>query len=151
MAIVAFTITLATGFRSYEAERTGHGSSILADVPGAVVQELRSRGCQIPAKAPRNIIKGEFLKLGLTDWAALCSTKKGTSLLVFPGGSREQVAVLETHARGFSKWSIATTEQEALKALKASWGWRGPDSTPSIAILGSGGNAVETLDTRRPT
>jgi hypothetical protein len=73
-----------------------------AEPPVSVVQELQNRGCRVSNKKPKDIIRGEFLKPGQSDWAALCSTKKTTSLLVFPGGSTEGIAVLETNSKGFS-------------------------------------------------
>jgi hypothetical protein len=115
---VALILTLATGARSFG-----------ADPPALVVQELRSRGCKVSNKKPKNIIRGEFLNPGQFDWAALCSMKKSTSLLVFPGGSTEGIAVLETISKGFSKWSISVAGQEQLKSSEPPRGWRELPST----------------------
>jgi hypothetical protein len=49
-----------------------------------------------------SLIHGEFFNPGQIDWAALCSAKGSTSLLVFPEGSTEYISVLETHPKGFS-------------------------------------------------
>ena len=61
------------------------------ELPAAVVQELLRRGCTIPqtaySKKPHNVIKGEFAKPGQDDWAALCSIKGVSTILVFWNGS----------------------------------------------------------------
>ena len=101
----------------------------IRDLPVAVAQELRSRGCRVPNKDSINIIRGEFFKPGQVDWAALCSTKKSTSLLVFPDGSTEQIAVLQTTPKAFSKWSISVISQEQLKLSSSIGGWKGPQFT----------------------
>ena len=95
-----------------------------AEPPVSVVQKLRNRGCRVSNKKPKDIIRGEFLKPGQSDWAALCSTKKTTSLLVFPGGSTEGIAVLETNSKGFSKWSISVIGQEELKSSDPTARWK---------------------------
>ena len=99
----------------------------VSDPPTAVVQELQSRGCKLPNKKSKGVVvHGEFFRPGQSDWAALCSTKKSTSLLVFPDGSRERVEVLQTMPRSFSKWSISVINQEPLTSFKSTWDWRGP-------------------------
>ena len=99
----------------------------ISALPTAVIQELQSRGCKLPNKKSKGvIIHGEFFRPGQSDWAALCSTKKSTSLLVFPDGSRERVEVLETMPKRFSKWSISVVDQERLTSFKSTWNWRGP-------------------------
>ena len=60
------------------------------ELPRNVVRELQRRGCTIPqpySDRRANVIRGEFVKPGQTDWAVLCSTKGSTSLLVFWNGS----------------------------------------------------------------
>ncbi len=97
------------------------------DPPAAVLQELLSRGCKLPGKRSKGaIITGEVFKRGQSDWAALCFGKKSASLLVFPEGSRERVALLEMMPREDSKWSISVLSQEQLNSLKSSWGEKGP-------------------------
>jgi hypothetical protein len=99
----------------------------IPDLPTAVIQELQSRGCKLPNKKSKGVVvHGEFFRPGQSDWAALCSTKKSTSLLVFPDGSRERVEVLQTMPRSFSKWSISVINQEPLTSFKSTWDWRGP-------------------------
>jgi hypothetical protein len=102
-------------------------SAAFRSPPAAVVQELRSRGCKVSDKKPRNIIQGEFFRPGQSDWAALCSTKKSTGLLVFPGGSAERAALLATNPKGFSRWSITAIGPERLKTLRSIGGWKGPE------------------------
>lgn len=97
------------------------------DAPAAVIRELRSRGCKGPHETIENIIHGEYIKLGQTDWVALCSTKSSTQMLVFPQGKAEQIAVLETHPKGFSRWTISTIDRAMLKRMNAAWAGRGPE------------------------
>ena len=60
-------------------------------LPKAVMQELERRNCTIPqvwgTHPPGNVIYGEFLKKGQKDWAALCSVRLKSSILVMPAGS----------------------------------------------------------------
>lgn len=56
-------------------------------LPSAVANQLDARGCMIPqtyeANGPENVITGSFQKPGSDDWAALCSVRGVTTLLVF--------------------------------------------------------------------
>jgi hypothetical protein len=84
------------------------------ELPPNIVRELQRRGCEIPqdellAPKPNNVIKGEFLRPGQTDWAVLCSVKGVSSILVFwnsfernPAsiGSDQDRSYLEGEARG---------------------------------------------------
>jgi hypothetical protein len=90
----------------------------LADVPAAVIQEMQTRGCKALGKKPKNVIRGEFIKTGQLDWAALCLTKKQAILLVFPDGAREQVMAVETVPRTFSNWSIAAAARVNMNELQ---------------------------------
>ena len=83
--------------------------SAFPELPPAVIQTLQARGCQIPQIQRRkrdNVIRGEFLKSGQTDWAVLCTTKKLTELLVLENGSADQVVVIASFSNGFAKWTI---------------------------------------------
>ena len=146
---LTFVMTLTMGVCLVYAEPPQPSPSAFPSVPVAVVQELQSRGCKIPGKKSRRVIHGEFFKPGQSDWAALCSTKKSTSLIVFPDGSREQVAVIETMPRGFSKWSIFVISQEQLDSIKSTTGWTGSASNAidhqgisSIVEFGEPGRCV---------
>jgi len=60
------------------------------ELPRNVDRELQRRGCTIPQPYTgkrANVIQGEFVKPGQTDWAVLCSTQGYTRLLVFRNGS----------------------------------------------------------------
>ncbi len=61
------------------------------ELPDSIVRELQHRGCTIPqeadARAPHNVISGQFAKPRQTDWAVLCSLKRASSILVFWAGS----------------------------------------------------------------
>jgi hypothetical protein len=127
---VALVVTVSTAICRADAGALVRTPSKSPDIPDAVFHELQSRGCKLPDKKSKGvIIHGEFFKPGQSDWAALCSTTKSTSLLVFPDGSRERVQVLEIMPRRFSKWSISVINQERLNSIKATWGWRGPVPT----------------------
>lgn len=53
-----------------------------AEAPKTVKATLRELGCRIPqpwaadTKKPHNLIRGEFMEAGRTQWAALCSRKR---------------------------------------------------------------------------
>ncbi|HTM16424.1 MAG TPA: hypothetical protein VL135_05955 [Terracidiphilus sp.] len=57
------------------------------DLPDAVVETLRQRGCLIPqtyqAHRPENVIHASFDRAGSSDWAVLCSAQGKVELLVF--------------------------------------------------------------------
>lgn len=61
------------------------------ELPENLAAALRRRGCRIPQvpmiEGRHNVIKGEFLKPGQTDWAVLCSGGGVSSILVFWNGS----------------------------------------------------------------
>jgi len=124
---VALVLTVTIGAWRVEAEPPRPTPTTFSDLPTAVLQELQSRGCKLPNKKSKGvIIHGEFFRSEQSDWAALCFTKKSTSLLVFPYGSRERVEVLETMPTKFSKWSISVINQERLTSIKSTRLWRGP-------------------------
>jgi len=60
-------------------------------LPKELIQELERRRCTVPqvsgSRQPSNVIRGEFLKKGQSDWAVLCSVNMKSSILVFPDGS----------------------------------------------------------------
>jgi hypothetical protein len=60
------------------------------ELPSPVVRELDNRKCLVPqypktwkATDRINVVRGEFAKAGQKDWAVVCSTPEGASLLVF--------------------------------------------------------------------
>lgn len=72
--------------------------AMFASLPPAIRRELEKRGCTIPqsftATRPGNIISGRFTSAAKTDWAALCSVNRMSSILVFRSGSVSSVAEL---------------------------------------------------------
>lgn len=75
-------------------------------LPRNVIHTLEARGCSIPqlfgTSEPHNVVKGEFMKKGQTDWAVLCSRNKRSSILIFAGGSSKRVtAIAESADRTF--------------------------------------------------
>ena len=98
-------------------------------LPSIVANELDARGCMIPqtyeANGPENVITGSFQKPGSDDWAALCSVRGMTTLLVFfqsdlshPIALRHQpdkewMGVEPSFAYG-SAWGILTVSPRAV-------------------------------------
>ena len=74
--------------------------AIFASLPLGIRRNLETRGCTIPqaftANRPGNVIRGRFTSAAATDWAALCSVNRVSSILVFRGGSVSSVAELAT-------------------------------------------------------
>ena len=68
------------------------------ELPHNVAGALQRRGCTVPQEAftkkPHNVIRGEFAKSGQTDWAALCSVKGVSTILVFWNGSENNPAAI---------------------------------------------------------
>jgi hypothetical protein len=64
-------------------------------VPPAIVEALEQRGCRVPQPytigGPHNLIHGRFRNAEQEDWAVLCSRDRQTSLLIFWGGSPDEV------------------------------------------------------------
>ncbi|HEY1768116.1 MAG TPA: hypothetical protein VGG26_10685 [Terracidiphilus sp.] len=65
--------------------------SSFPQLPGAVGNLLKERGCLIPqtyeAHQPENVVEASLERAGSKDWAVLCSEKGTVSLLVFFGDS----------------------------------------------------------------
>ena len=72
--------------------------AMFASLPLGIRRDLEKRGCTIPqaftANRPSNVISGRFTSPAKTDWAALCSVNRVSSILVFRGGSVSDVAEL---------------------------------------------------------
>jgi hypothetical protein len=117
-------------------------------LPRELIQELERRRCTVPqvwgSREPGNVIRGEFLKKGQTDWAVLCSVNMKTSILVFANGSPSNPisiaegedlkmlqGVREGHI-GYSRQIVPVGEQYILDHYRA---FGGP-KPPSIDHLG---------------
>lgn len=65
------------------------------ELPDGVKKELEKRQCAVPqnfiSTRPHNVIHGEFAKKGQEDWAVLCSSGRMSAILVFWGGSGNDV------------------------------------------------------------
>ena len=59
-----------------------HGGT--AELPANLQAEVQRLGCQVPDA--ESVIRGQFERAGLTDWAVLCSKARTTTLLVFWNG-----------------------------------------------------------------
>jgi len=68
------------------------------ELPANVSRELQRRRCKVPQEAfttkQNNIVRGEFVKPGQTDWAALCSNRGVSSILIFWDGSEKNPSVV---------------------------------------------------------
>lgn len=70
------------------------------DLPASIAHALDQRGCAVPQASwlntePHNVVRGAFREPGHEDdWAVLCSREGSSSILVFWGGSAEEVAEL---------------------------------------------------------
>lgn len=58
-----------------------------AELPANLTTQLQRLGCVIPGREGLNVIRGEFGRQRITDWAVLCWKARVTTLLVFWGGS----------------------------------------------------------------
>ena len=90
-------------------------------LPPAIRQELERRQCLIPqtyqAKAPENVVAGEFREKGVKSWAVLCSSGGMSTLLVFGSDSLGQPEELRTR-----KDAEATVPQLLSPGLGFAWG-----------------------------
>jgi hypothetical protein len=70
------------------------------DLPTAVQDQLRQRGCLIPqtyqAYGPENVVHARLEGPGTSDWAVLCSAHGTVSLLVFFGSAPGHPHLLAT-------------------------------------------------------
>ena len=97
------------------------------DVPPSVRRELVRLGCTIPqtfgSDRPHNIISGRFMSPARTDWAALCSRDRISTILVFPAG--EAASAIEVAAAP----DVATCRDSA--AMRLASRVRSPSPTRS--------------------
>jgi hypothetical protein len=67
------------------------------ELPLVVRDDLRKRGCTIPqspdTQERHNVISGQFIRSGQSDWAALCSVALVSRVIVYRGGT---TAVIDT-------------------------------------------------------
>ena len=63
--------------------------SAFKEMPPEFQKMLQRRGCLVPqsiaSEEPHNVIRGEFARPGQMDWAALCSRKGSSAIVVFWG------------------------------------------------------------------
>jgi hypothetical protein len=90
-------------------------------LPTRVAETLQKMRCEIPqeveTRRPNNLIKGRFIRPGQTTWAALCS-ERGTSRIVVVDGRGKAVAALAERsdstymAPNFSRIILVATPDE---------------------------------------
>ncbi len=73
-------------------------------LPTAIVERLEARKCLIPQyhynKTPHNVIRGSFTGAKRNEWAALCSRRGTSSILVFSADSAKLVAEISAAKDG---------------------------------------------------
>ena len=123
---IALILALMASISQSQAKARSFPPSVFPELPNEVVAELDRRGCQIPQIARHkrsNVIQGEFLKPGQTDWAVLCMTKQETTLLVFANGAGQQPMEVERrNGKGSAdRWSITPVNKGIMLDLVRSW------------------------------
>lgn len=127
------------------------------ELPGQLQAKLVEQGCEVPQpwlalefdadfKPPVNVIQGEFLRAGQTDWAVLCSRGGMSSVLVFWAGSAshsEELAPAEDRSffqavtadglPGYSRLIVAVGPEAILRYQEAH---AGPEMPPGVGHEG---------------
>jgi len=115
-------------------------------LPHNIATSLQAEGYTIPQcylfDEPHNVVPGEFAQQGQVDWAVLCSKDGLSSIIVFWGGSSENVARLAQEPDesflqsidanggiGFSRL-IHTVDKEGVLDCYAAYG--GPEPPPEL-------------------
>ena len=73
-------------------------------VPKTVKATLNGLGCLIPQSGtnkPHNVIRGEFMKAGRTQWAALCSRNRSSAIIVLDENGRIRAELASAPDRNF--------------------------------------------------
>ena len=74
-------------------------------VPKTVKATLSGLGCRIPqpwgTKKPHNLIRGEFMEAGRTQWAALCSRNRLSAIIVIDKNGRIRAELASVPDLGF--------------------------------------------------
>ena len=97
--------------------------SAFPELPKRITQELERRGCTIPQvsadKTQQNVIKGEFTSKGPTDWAALCSLNRVSTILIFRNASEREPLELAPQSDADNLQSGGGTAIEYSRAISA--------------------------------
>jgi hypothetical protein len=106
-------------------------------LPPQVISALEARRCTIPQSygdsLPHNVIQGNFVKKGQSDWAVLCSRARASTILIVWGGPsscpdemevREDKAYLRKIAGGRIKFSrqLRTVGRDYILKMYARFG-----------------------------
>jgi hypothetical protein len=95
--------------------------SAFPELPTKIRRELERRGCTIPQvsadKKPQNVIKGEFTGRGRTDWAALCSVNRVSTILVFRNASEREPLELAPQSDPDNLQGVGGTASEYSRAI----------------------------------
>ena len=112
---------------------------VFSEVPARLRTELKRLGCTIPqpsgASTRRNVVSGRFTTAARKDWAALCSRRGTSAILVFQGSSPTPVRELaaqpdaqymqvmdRTRAIGYSRGLAVATPQLIRRRLQGGGG-----------------------------
>ena len=76
------------------------------EVPESVQATLSLLGCRIPQpwgtnEKPRNLIRGEFMEAGRTQWAALCSRNRSSAIIVTDENGRVRAELASARDKYF--------------------------------------------------
>jgi hypothetical protein len=130
---VAVMLFLSAGVCHLRAGTRSLPPSAFPELPANVAGELDRRECRIPQPERHkrnNVIQGEFLKPGQTNWAILCMTKQVTSLLVFENGSEQSPVEIERKANASAaRWFITPVSEQTLVDLSA---WKPSIPRPKV-------------------
>ncbi|MDQ1407114.1 MAG: hypothetical protein QOG55_2743 [Acidobacteriaceae bacterium] len=96
--------------------------SAFPELPTKIKRELERRGCTIPQvsadKKPQNVINGEFTGKGRTDWAALCSLNRASTILIFRNASAREPLELAPEPDADNLQAGAGTAIEYARSIK---------------------------------
>ncbi len=153
LLVGAAVVTLATP--SFAAEVPIQGAKIVyhplekfSGVPTWVIAELKTQGCRIPQASyfnpkPHNLIRGEFVKKGQIDWAALCSKNNRSSILLFSSSKQkctQELAIADddsfvqhvgSNQYKFSRIINTATKSNIVRYIKRE-GYRSPLSDSAV-------------------
>jgi len=121
-----------------------------AELPKRLVAELQRRGCTIPqpyTDRKANVIRGQFLKPGQTDWAVLCSKPGSTSLLLFWNGSATNSTALAKNPGNAERidWFIRPVDRKFIIDCYRAFGGPKPPPIDHQGIEFGGDSASEVL------
>ena len=96
--------------------------SAFRELPRSVSVDLEKRGCVVPqtytSTTPHNVVSGYFEGGKQKDWAVLCSDGKNSAVLVYWGGSTENVSALDSMPDKNSMQNIGNGKEGYSRRIK---------------------------------